>query len=311
MCNDILLALDSRQEVVLVLLDLPSTFDTIDHDVLLDRLRSRYGIQGTALNWFRSYLTNRTQSVRIGDSSSSNRTLKYGVPQGSVLGPLLFSLFFEPIEEMILDHGLRCMVYADDTQLYLTVKARCDLPVMLFRLQLCIIDIFTWCTNNGLACRLDKAEVAHLRSCHAKNFDPIQEIVIDDVVIVPKPVVRDLGLLIDSHLLLKNQVNQVCKCAWSAIRKIGRIRSHLTQDVSERLVHAFITSKLDSYNSVLYGLPSCELDQLQRVQNVAARLVTMASKSDHITPILFKLHWLPVKERITFKLLLITFKAPA
>ena len=115
-CDDILLALDSRQEVVLVLLDL-SAFDTINHDVLLHRLRSRYGINGTALNWFRSYLTNRTQSVRIGDSSSSSRTLKYGVPQGSVLGPLLFSLFFAPIEEVILDHGLRCMVYADDTQL--------------------------------------------------------------------------------------------------------------------------------------------------------------------------------------------------
>ena len=230
-CNDILLALDSRQEVVLVLLSLSSAFDTIDHEVLLDRLRSRYGIKGTALNWFRSYLTNRTQSVRIGEPSSSNRTLKYGVPQGSVLGPLLFSLFFAPIEEGILDHGLCCMVYAGDTQLYITVKARCDLPVMLSRLQLCIIDIFTWCTNNGLACSLDKTELTHLRSCHAKNFDPIQEIVIDNVVIVPKPVVRDLGLLIDSHLLLKNQVNQVCKCAWSAIRKIGRIRSHLTQDV--------------------------------------------------------------------------------
>ena len=76
--NDTLLALDSRQEVVPVLLDLSSAFDTIDHDVLLDRLRSRYGIKGTALNWFRSYLTNRVQSVRIGDSSSSNRTLKYG-----------------------------------------------------------------------------------------------------------------------------------------------------------------------------------------------------------------------------------------
>ena len=93
-CNDILLVLDCRQEVVLFLLDLSSVFDTIDHDVLLDRLRSRYGIKGTALNWFRPYLSNRTESVRVGDSSSSNRTLKYGVPQGSVLGPILFSLFF-------------------------------------------------------------------------------------------------------------------------------------------------------------------------------------------------------------------------
>ena len=197
LCSDILLALNSRQEVVLVLLDLSSAFDTIDHGVLLDTLRSRYGIKGTALNWFRSYLTNRTQSVRIGDSSSSNRTLKYGVPQSSVLGPLLLSLFFAPIEEVVLDHGLRCMVYADDTQLYITVKVRCDLPVMLSRLQLFIIDIFTWYTNNGLACSLDKTEEAHLRSCRAKNFDRIQEIVIDDVVSVPKPVVHDLGLLID------------------------------------------------------------------------------------------------------------------
>ena len=143
------------------------------HNVLSDRLRSRYGIKGTALNWFRSYLTNRTQSVRIGDSSSSNGTLKYGVPQGSVLGPLLFWLFFAPIEEVILNHGLHCMVYADNTQLYITVKTRCDFPLMLSRLQLCIIDIFTWCTNNRLACSLDKTEVAHLRSRHAKNFDPI------------------------------------------------------------------------------------------------------------------------------------------
>ena len=172
--NNIFLALASRQEVVLVLLDLSSAFHTIDHAVLVDKLRSRYGIKGTALNWFRSYLTNRTQSVRIGDSSSSNRTLKYGVPQGSFLGPLLFSLFFAPIEEVILDHGLRCMVYADDTQLYITVKARCDLPGMLSRLQPCIIDIFTWRNNNGLACSPDKTEVAHLRSCHAKSFDPIQ-----------------------------------------------------------------------------------------------------------------------------------------
>ena len=128
-CDDFLLALDSKKKVVLVLLDLSSSFDTIDHDVLMDRLRSRYGRKETALKWFRSYLTNRTQSVRIGDSSSSNRTLKYGVPQGSVLGPLLF------FEEVILDHGLRCVVYADDTQLYITVKARCDLPVMLSRLR--------------------------------------------------------------------------------------------------------------------------------------------------------------------------------
>ena len=92
-CNDILLSLDSRQEVVLVLLNVSSVFNTIEHDVLLDRLCSRYGVKGTTLSWFRSFLVNLTQSVRTGESFSLGRSLKYGVPQGSVLGPLLFSLF--------------------------------------------------------------------------------------------------------------------------------------------------------------------------------------------------------------------------
>ena len=99
---------------------------------------------------------------------------------------------------MVLDPGLRCMVYTDDTQLYITVKAHCDLPFMLSRVQLWIIDIFTLCIKNGLACSLDKIEAAHLRSCHCKNFDLIQEIVIDDIIVVSKPVVRDIGLFIFS-----------------------------------------------------------------------------------------------------------------
>ena len=116
------------------------------------------------------------------------------------------------------------------------------------------------------------------------------------------PVVRDLGALLDQHLLLKKQINNICKGAWYVIQKIGRIRPYLSQEVCERLVHAFILSKLDSYNSILYGLPATELNKLQRVQNAAARLISRTRKSHHITPILQQLHWLPVKDRISFKL---------
>ena len=84
--------------------------------LLLQRLQHRYGVGGTALKW--SYLLDRTQSVKIKDVSSSERRVLYGVPQGSVLGPLVFVLFFAPLEDVIISHGLRCMMYADDTQLY-------------------------------------------------------------------------------------------------------------------------------------------------------------------------------------------------
>ena len=95
-CNDNLQAIDEGQEVVLVLLDLSSAFDTIDHKVLLDRLRTRYGFSGTVLDWLKPYLSNRTQSVKTGKDLSAESEVRYGVPQGSVLRPLLFSLFFLP-----------------------------------------------------------------------------------------------------------------------------------------------------------------------------------------------------------------------
>ena len=120
--NDILLTIDSRQEAVLVLLDMSSAFDTIDHSLLLQRLRDRYGVGGTALSWFESYLTDRTQSVTVGNATSVPQTLIYGVPQGSVLGPLLFALYFAPLEDIIKAHGRDAMVYADDVQLYISIS---------------------------------------------------------------------------------------------------------------------------------------------------------------------------------------------
>ena len=114
--------------------------------------------------------------------------------------------------------------------------------------------------------------------------------------------------MLDFHLLLKKQNQQHMQWRLVCKQKIGRIRSYLSQEICERLVHPFISSKLDSCNSILYGLPVTELDKLQRVQNVAARFISRTPKSHHITPVLQQPHWLPVKDRISFKLLL-TFKA--
>jgi hypothetical protein len=101
----------------------------------------------------------------------------------------------------------------------------------------------------------------------------------------------------------------VSKSAFFALRHVGKIRRYINQNDCEKLVHAFITSKLDSCNSILFGLPAVEIDKLQRVQNAAARLVVGGKKYDHVTPILKQLHWLPIRARIYFKILLITYKA--
>ena len=104
-------------------------------------------------------------------------------------------------------------------------------------------------------------------------------------------------------------ISKCCKAAFFHLYTIRRIRKFLSHDTVQILVNAFVTSRLDYCNSLLYGLPANQLCKLQRVQNSAARLICNVSRFDHITPTLFKLYWLPLKFRIDFKILLITYKS--
>ena len=143
-------AMDNRQGTALVLIDFSAAFDTINHKIMIQRLRLRYGIVGKALGWLQSYLQNRTQRVAIRDASS-NTCLTPGVPQGSVLGPLLFSLYVQPIGDIIRAQGLSFHHYADDLQLYchfdLTATA---LATTLRRMEDCLDVVKQWITSNCL-----------------------------------------------------------------------------------------------------------------------------------------------------------------
>ena len=116
--NDLFLELDKGNVVMLALLDLSSAFDTVDHDILLNRLKLDFGFNDTVLNWFRSYLTDRTQSVSIGGQHSKSHTMNCSVPQGSVLGPQLYSKYTVGLSDIIAAFLLSYHFYADDTQIY-------------------------------------------------------------------------------------------------------------------------------------------------------------------------------------------------
>ena len=119
---------------------------------------------------------------------------------------------------------------------------------------------------------------------------------------------RNLGIIVQNDLKMDVFVSNICRSASYALYRIGQIRKYLDSKSTEMLVHAFITCRLDQCNSLLYGLPESQISKLQRIQNSAARLVTLTRKYDHITPILCELHWLPIKYRIMFKILLLTYK---
>ena len=125
------------------------------------------------------------------------------------------------------------------------------------------------------------------------------------VSVMPKPSIRDIGVVIDDTMSMAVHVSRVCQVTYCQIRSIAKIRKCLTTAACKTIVHALVMSRVDYGNALLFGLPEMLLHKLQMIQNSAARLVTGTHGRDHITPVLFKLHWLPVRYRIEFKLLVL------
>ena len=122
------------------------------------------------------------------------------------------------------------------------------------------------------------------------------------------PQARNIGVTFDNHFLFNGHVAGICKSSFHHLRNISYIRKYLSSTTTEILVHAFVSSKLDYCDSLLYGLPNYQMKKLQHVQNAAARLISLSRKHERITPILVNLHWLSIRFCIVFKILLITYK---
>ncbi|XP_051234107.1 galanin receptor type 1b isoform X2 [Dicentrarchus labrax] len=305
--NDLLTASDNGLVSVLVLLDLSAAFDTIDHDILLQRLEHQIGIKGTALTWFKSYLSDRTQFVHVNDESSINTKVSHGVPQGSVLGPILFTLYMLPLGNIIRNHSINFHCYADDTQLYLSIKP--NEINQLSKLQTCLKDIKSWMTCNFLMLNSEKTEILVLGPKNLRDSLSKDIVTLDGINLASSTTVRNLGVIFDQDLSFNSHIKQTSRTAFFHLRNIRKIRHILSQTDAEKLIHAFVTSRLDYCNSLLSGCPNKSIKTLQLIQNAAARVLTGTRKRDHISPVLATLHWLPIKCRIEFKILLLTYKA--
>jgi hypothetical protein len=303
--NDALLTLDSGNGMLLVLLDLSAAFDTIDHSILLERLRSLIGITGSALDWMASYLSCRKQYVKLNDSSSKHHDLSIGVPQGSVLGPLLFILYTRPLGDIFRRHSIQYHQYADDTQAYcpLPCKNPAALRDSLIRMESCLAEVSDWMLSNKLKMNEQKTECIIFATKRNRHIFKDITIKVGNSSIKPAESVRNLGAYLDPELTMERHVNNIVRNGYYHLRRIARISCHLDHESRAKAVVAFVSSCLDCHNGLLTGATQKQLRRLQVLQNNAARLVTRSPRHCHITPILSQLHWLPVKERIIYKIL--------
>lgn len=303
--HDLVTALSARRPSVVCLIDLSAAFDTVDHTILL-KILEKYGLRDIPLKWFESYLGRRQQMVSVGNACSTPKQLDSGVPQGSVLGPVLFNVYTKALGDLLRQHSMNFHIYADDTTVYLSFEPD-DVESAFSRMERCLSDIKRWMNTMRLKMNSDKTELMVVTTRRGA-IDNVPVIFIDDQEAKTSKMARLLGVLLDEHLDLDKHVQSMCRSAWYHLKNISRIRRCLPDEACERLIHAFITTKIDYCNGLLYALPKKTILKIQRVQNGAARILKRVPGRNHITPVLRELHWLPVQARIEYKIILTAFK---
>ena len=301
-----------------VLLDLSAAFDTVDHSIMLRRLDSRFHVKGVVHQWMHSYLSGWSSRVIIDGELSDPWPLQYGVPQGSVLGPILFSTYIAPISDIIKSHQIHYILYADDIQLVAVYDSNSpdNVQEVLSRLSACIVDISAWMSTNFLKLNSAKTEfVAFGRSASSLNLTSNLHLTIGDKIIPLSPKIMNLGVCMDSTLRLTPHVDYIVRTCNFHLRNLWRIRRFIDNKTCHHAVRALIISRLDYCNSLFTLLLGKDIKRLKSIQNRAARLVFNVGRATPTMPLLRELHWLPIPQRIQFKLCLhihkiITSSAP-
>ena len=298
--SNILSTINNNEVACLVLLDLSAVFNMISHQILLNRLKYCFGVDDIVLKWLESYPTGRCQKIALeGEdgikATSNNMNLTSGVPQGSILGPILFTLYVSPIGDICRKHQIIFHSYANDTQNYLDFKPQKDATTnqdtCLSNLENCIRDIRFWMKSNLLKLNDDKTEFSVLGT--RKNLETAGNfsLKIGNDIIQQSECIRNLGMFWDKELKGTTDFNQHTSSLYCTISNIAQIRHLIDRDTTKILMQALVLSRLDYCNSTFIRCTEYNLSKLQRVHNMAARVIFKLWKHDCITLHLSNLHW--------------------
>ena len=299
----ILDAMDRKELTAVVLLDLSKALDIIEHSLLFKKLHS-LGVFRKAVDSFKSYLSDRSQSVRIGHILSEGRVITHGIPQGSILGPELFSIYRNDLPTIPIACPLES--YVDDSKIYLSFSFK-DINVAEIQLTDDLRRIAAWYFSNSLLANPEKTKLLLFGTPQMLNHVQNFRVTFLDKELQPVSSARDLGVEFDGCLSYDEHITQVVsKCR--SLCLIDRVKHILDSRTLIVIINALVFSKLYYCSSVWANTSKKNIAKLQTVQNFAARIVTGTRKYDHITPVLQQLKWLPVSYTLRYKDAVMAFK---
>jgi hypothetical protein len=303
-------AIDAGRLVCVASLDVTAAFDTVDHDILCYRL-VQAGVMGRALNWIRSYLEDRTATVKVDGALSNEFKQTSGVPQGSVLGPCLFNCYMAELCRVIETcERVQFHVYADDVLVFVDCE-KDAISEALQHLQETLGKIEDWMKTNSLLLNIAKTELVLLHRgmkdlCLPNMFLKINGL---DLEIRTKGDLKWLGVCFDVRLEMTSFVSNTCRTCFSLLRMLRQIRQSIDKKSANLLANTLVLSRADYCVTLLQSVNVTLIHQLQRVINLAARIIEKKRRFDHISPTLCELCWLPVKLRLQKRVIILIYKS--
>ncbi|MFZ2540057.1 MAG: reverse transcriptase family protein [Oscillospiraceae bacterium] len=297
--NELTNSIDKKQITIGVFIDLAKAFDTVDHRILLQKLE-HYGIRGIVLNWFTSYLSNRRQYVIVDGVASALADIKCGVPQGSILGPILFLLYINDLA--LVSNKVKNIMFADDTNLFLTGNS---IEYIEEQLNYELAAVNVWFQSNLLSLNIKKT--SYIIFGHRRDFNP--QISMNNILLERQTHTKFLGVILSANLKWSKHIDVVVNKISKNIGIISKVRhllpQHLTRNLYFTQVYPYI-----SYCNLVWASPlkTTQLERIFKKQKTYCRLLTFSSYDEHSRPLFIKLSILNVYEVHKYQLLTHVYK---